>query len=164
VAAFAQLPLGNQNLEANVLHNDNDVAFDIGESATKQDVFGVALEGELATGWQHLLSLGGNRDRLETPSTFIRYDSRREQADWLHTLEGLGLSIGLSWLHERAEYLDTFSNVPTYDSGRHNEAVFAAWHGRVGAHAFELSGRHDDSSIYGGHDSFAAAWGWNLSD
>src|SRR5690606_4618498 len=67
VAAFAQLPLGNQNLEANVLHNDNEVAVDIGESATKQDVFGVALEGELAPGWQHLLSLGGNRDRLETP-------------------------------------------------------------------------------------------------
>ncbi len=164
VSAFAQLPLGNQNLDANFLRNDNDVAFDIGESATTQDVFGLALEGELAAGWRHRLNLGGNRDRLDTPSTFIRYDSRREQADWQHTLESLGLSLGLSWLHERAEYLDTFSNLPTYNRSRRNEAVFAAWHGRAGEHAFELSGRYDDSSVYGGHDSVAAAWGWNLSN
>ena len=164
ISAFAQLPLGNHNLSANLLHNDNDVAFDIGESATKQEVFGVALEGELGAGWGHRLNLGGNRDRLDTPSSYTRYDSRREQADWQHTLENLGLSVGLSWLHERAENLDTSSNTPIYGRSRHNEAMFAAWHHRAGAHAFELSGRFDDSSTYGGHESFAAAWGWSLTD
>ncbi len=164
VSAFGELPIGTQKLSAQVLRNDNDVAFDIGESATTQDVFGVALEGELGKGWTHRLNLGGNRDRLDTPAFFTRYDSRREQADWQHTLEDAGFAFGLSWLAERAESHDTFSGTPTYDEGRHNEAAFAAWHGAAGAHSFELSGRYDDNSVYGGHDSFAAAWGWQLSD
>jgi len=164
LSAFAQGGIGTQTLSANLLHNDNDVQFDQGESATTQDVFGLALEGALASGWNHRLNLGGNRDRLDTPTSFTRYDSRREQADWLHTLDRIGLTFGLSWLHERAESLDTFSNTATYDQGRHNEAAFAAWHGGVGAHSFELSGRFDDNSVHGGHDSFAAAWGWRLSE
>lgn len=164
ISAFAQVPLGEQTLSANLLRNDNEVAFDIGESQTTQDVFGLALEGELASGWHHRLNLGGNRDRLDTPSSFTRYDSRREQADWQHTLDRAGLTFGLSWLDERAENLDTFGNVATYDEGRHNKSAFAAWRRSTGAHSLELSGRYDDNSVYGGHDSFAAAWGWRLSD
>ena len=167
LAAHGDLALGDQRLEASLLHGDNDIEFDQGRSTTRQNVFGLALGGELGDGWSHRLNLGGNRDRLETPEAFTRYLSRRTQADWQHSLT-TGASgtatVGLSWLNERGEQTDTAAGADVYAQSRHTRALFAAWQGRVARHAFELSGRYDDNSVYGSESSFAGAWGWDLGD
>jgi vitamin B12 transporter len=167
LAAHGDLTLGHQQLEASLLHGDNDIEFDQGRSNTRQDVFGLTLGGELGADWSHRLSLSGGRDRLDTPDVFTRYVSRRRQADWQHSLATGArgaITLGLSWLNERGRQMDTAAGTDVYGQSRHTRAAFAAWQGRADAHAFELSGRYDDNSLYGSQSSFAGAWGWELTD
>ena len=167
LAAHGDLALGSQRLEASLLHGDNDIEFDQGRSNTRQDVFGLSLGGELGADWSHRLNLSGGRDRLDTPDAFTRYVSRRRQADWQHSLATGAhgaITLGLSWLNERGRQMDTAAGTDVYGQSRHTRAAFAAWQGRADAHAFELSGRYDDNSLYGSQSSFAGAWGWELTD
>lgn len=167
VTLHGDLELGTQRLEAMVLHADNDIDFDQGESSTRQDVQSLALAGELGVDWQHRLTLGGSRDRLDTPSSFTAYRSRRQQADWQHTLShGTrgATTLGLAWLDERGEQIDTFGGDAVYAQSRTTRSVFAGWRGRAGSQALELSGRHDDNSVYGSRTSFGAAWAWEMGD
>ncbi|MFA5589095.1 MAG: TonB-dependent receptor [Lysobacteraceae bacterium] len=165
VSANARHRLGDQELQATLLHNDNDIQFDQGESNTRQQVLALALEGALGPDWQHRVTLGGSRDRLDTPDSFTRYHSQREQADWQHHLapgHNDALTLGLSWLHERGRQHDSLTGSDVYAQSRHTASAFGAWQRRAGAHALELSGRYDDNSVYGSESSFGAAWGWEL--
>lgn len=167
VTLNGDLALGTQRLEAMLLHVDNDIDFDQGESSTRQDAHALALAGELGTHWQHRLTLGGSRDRLDTPSSFTAYQSRRKQADWQHTLSHGALgetTLGLAWLDERGEQIDTLGGQAVYAQSRNTRSGFAGWRGRAGAQGLELSGRYDDNSIYGSSTSFGAAWGWDMGD
>lgn len=165
VSASARHSVGTQELQTTLLHNDNDIQFDQGRSSTRQQVLALALEGELGPAWRHRVNLGGSRDRLDTPDSFIRYHSQREQADWQHHLasdRGDALTLGLSWLHERGRQHDSLAGSDVYAQSRHTASAFAAWQRRVGTHALELSGRYDDNSAYGSESSFGASWGWEL--
>ncbi|MCX7556125.1 TonB-dependent receptor [Xanthomonadaceae bacterium JHOS43] len=165
VTLHGDLALGTQRLEAMLLHADNDIDFDQGQSNTRQDVQSLALFGQLGAQWQHRLTLGGSRDRLDTPSSFIVYRSHRRQADWQHTLSHGRrgeTTLGLAWLDERGEQVDTFGGDAVYAQSRSTRSVFAGWRGRAGSQALELSGRHDDNSIYGTSTSFGAAWAWDM--
>ena len=161
------LAVGNQKLEAHALHSDNDIDFDQGQSQTRQDVQSLSLSGVLAEGWQHQLLLGASRDQLETPAFFAAYRSRRQQADWLHTLATGNhdqLTLGMSWLDERGSQIDTFAGDTVYQQSRHTGAAFANWQHQADTQILEVSGRYDDNSVYGSQSSFAAAWGWDISD
>lgn len=165
IGLHGDLALGTQQLEAALLHADNDIDFDQGHSNTRQDVQSLALFGPLGAQWQHRLTLGGSRDRLDTPSTFIVYRSHRRQADWQHTLSHGRrgeTTLGLAWLDERGEQIDTFGGDAVYAQSRSTRSAFAGWRGRARSQALELSGRHDDNSVYGASTSFAAAWAWDM--
>ena len=167
VMARGELALGSQHLEATLLHTDNEIEFDQGRSQTHQDVQAVALSGELADGWDHRLTLGGSRDRLDTPDVFTVYQSRRRQADWLHSVtQGprSQTSVGLSWLAEEGRQIDTIDDTAVYAQSRQTRSAFARWHARIQAQELELSGRYDDNSVYGSQSSFAAAWAWDLGE
>lgn len=167
VSAQGDLQLGDQQLEAMLLHTDNEIDFDQGTSRTRQDVHSLALSGTLSSEWQHRLNLGSSRDRLDTPDFSTAYRSRRQQADWQHVLtygpHGQA-SFGVTWLNERGSQIDTFINEPVYEQSRQTRSAFAGWKQDIGAHAVELAGRHDDNSVYGDKSSFSAGWGWRLSD
>lgn len=167
LTVHGDMALGTQRLEAMLLHADNDIGFDQGESSARQDVQSLAVSGELAAQWQHRLTLGGSRDRLDTHTAFTAYHSRRRQADWQHVIAHAAAgetTLGLAWLDERGEQLDTFAGEAVYAQSRTTRSVFGNWRGRAGAHAFEVSGRHDDNNVYAGNSSFGAAWGWDLGD
>lgn len=159
---WGEARLGGQQLRAGLLHNEGDVEFDRGRSSTRQQVAMLALEGELAPRWSHHLSLGGHRDRLDTPDSFSRYLSRRTQMDWRQQVDAGRrghLNLGLSWLQEHGRQVDTGGGRDVYRQSRQNRALSLAWQGQWQRHVFELSGRHDHSSLYHGTSSFAAAWG-----
>lgn len=166
LSVYGDVALAGHTLEARALHSDNEVEFDQGQSQTRQDVQSLTLSGDLAPNWQHRLTLGGSRDRLETPAFFAAYRSRRQQADWLHTV-AVGrrdqLVVGLSWLDERASQTDTLADATVYRQSRHTSAAFANWQHASDVQLFEVSGRRDDNSVYGNQTSFAAAWGWDAS-
>jgi vitamin B12 transporter len=161
------LAVGTQRLEAMASRRDNDIEFDQGESETRQAQYSLALNGALRDDWTHHLAIAQARDTLVTPAFFSRYDSRREQADWNHTLSLAARSellFGVAYVRERGDNIDTFGGDPIYSARRSNRAGFLAWRGGTGAHDFEASARHDDSSTFGGESTFAGAWGWNLGD
>jgi vitamin B12 transporter len=167
VLVHGDLALGGQTLRAMASRRDDDVEFDQGEQDTRQSQYALSLEGLLARDWNHHLSVSAARDTLDTPAFFSRYHTRREQADWNHTLalaERNELLFGAAYVRERGENVDSFGNTTIYDERRHNTAGFAAWRVGAAAHDFELSGRHDDNSTFGGASTFAGAWGWQLSD
>ena len=162
------LVLGDEHrLAAMASRRDNDIEFDQGESATVQSQYSLVLDGTLSERWTQHAQIAAVRDSIDTPAFFSRYDTSREQADWNHALqlrERSELLFGLAYVRERGENLDTFSGTPVYDARRHNSAVFGALRHGLGAHDFEASARYDDSSTFGGESTFAAAWGWQLSD
>lgn len=167
ISANGDVALGDYTLSANLLRSDDDVEFDAGESTVTQDTFGLGLEGPLTDTWTHRVNLAGSREELETPAYFSAYESRREQADWLHTLQlasNSALLFGVSYLRERGDNIDTFSGTPTYAKRRTGRAGFATWHGRAGVLDFEASGRYDDSSVYGSESTFGGGIGWRITD
>lgn len=167
VSVHGDLAMGSQTLNLQTLHSDNDIDFDQGQSQTRQDVQSLSVSGDLAQDWQHQLLLGASRDRLETPAFFAAYRSRRQQADWLHTLttgKHDQFTLGMSWLDERGSQIDTFAGDTVYQQSRHTSAAFANWQHQADTQVLELSGRYDDNSVYGSQSSFAAAWGWDISD
>ena len=71
--------LGNQLLSASLYRSQGDVEFDQGSSNVIEQDAGVNLEGDLAPGWTHRLSIGNAREDLNTP-TFTRFISRAATA------------------------------------------------------------------------------------
>jgi vitamin B12 transporter len=167
LSLWGEHTLGSQQFSATLISNDNEVEFDQGESTSRNDAVSLALDGELGRNWSHRLSLAHGRETLETPDFFNRFETRRQQLDWVNRLE-LGarseLVGGLSWLREEGANIDTFSGTAQYDQRRNNRAGFLSWHGSFDAHRLELSGRHDDNSAFGSETTFQGAWGWRLSD
>lgn len=161
------LAIGEQQLQAMASLRDNDTEFDQGIYYTRQSQASLALAGPLADGWSHQASIASSRDTLDSPSFFSLYRSRREQADWTHSLalaERSELLFGLAWVRERGLNQDTFAAQDIYRARRHNRAAFAAWRGGRGAHDFEASARHDRDSQFGGANTLSGAWGWRVSD
>jgi vitamin B12 transporter len=163
--------LGEHRLDAVASRRDNDVAFDQGNSQTKQTQYGVTLSGDLDTelgtleDWNHRLAVSSSRDTLITPDFFSRYDSRREQLDWVNEFAvgaASDLVLGLGYVRERGLNLDTFAGEPVYAARRHNRAAFATWKRDSATHDFEASVRHDENSQFGGESTFGAAWGWEI--
>ena len=167
------LALGEQDVSLMASRRDNDVAFDQGESEIVQSQYGLTLAGPLGDGfgalqdWNHRLSLASGRDTLITPAFFSRFDSRREQLDWVNEFnvaQNADLVLGLAYVRERGVNLDTFSNEPVFAARRNNRALFATWKQDFAPHAIEFSARHDENSQFGGESTFGAAWGWEIGD
>lgn len=162
----ADLELGQQKLAFSALHTDDEIDFDQGVSRTRQDVQSLTLSGELSDHWLHQLVLGAGRDRLDTPAFTTAYRSRRQQADWLHTVSrgASTATFGLGWLHERGAQFDTWGAGSTvYQQSRHTSSGFGRWQYRLAQHTLEASGRYDDNSVYGGESSLAADWAWDIT-
>lgn len=165
------IELGTQRLDGTAVRRDNDVAFDQGRSQTQQTQYSLGLAGELGAGvgvlddWNHRLTLASSRDELFTPDFFSRYDSRREQLDWVNEFrvgENTDLALGLAYVRERGANIDTSSGDAIYAARRHNRAAFALWKQEVAQHDFEFSARHDENGQFGGESTFGAGWGWDI--
>lgn len=85
-------------------------------------------------------------------------DSATLQGD-LALSEGQVLTLGADWLRDRVDSSTVFDR-----RERDNRAVFAQYQGRAGAHAFEISLRHDDNAQFGSHVTGGAAWGWSFAE
>ncbi|MBS7458424.1 TonB-dependent receptor domain-containing protein [Coralloluteibacterium stylophorae] len=167
LSLHARTALGDSHaLVAHALATEGDVEFDDGRTETGTRTGGVTLAGELGGAWSHSLALGHTREDVDTPVYGSRFESRRDSADWIHTLEldaRNTLNLGLAWQRERGTSLDAFSGA-LFDRSRSNRAGFAAWTGHFGAHTFDLAARHDDNGQFGSADTGNAAWGWQPSD
>ena len=157
--------LGSQQLSLSVLALRAETEFDQGVSDAEQHSLALSLEGPLGEGWQHRLSLGGNRDDLDTPVFFNRFLSRRQQLDWVHDVRLGGseqLLAGVQLQREKGSSVDTFGQVNQYAEQLDHAAVFTALQGRNGAFDHELALRYDDHERFGGELSSQLAVGWRF--
>jgi vitamin B12 transporter len=161
-------PVGNHVLSGSARVSDAEVEYDTGESDVRDWQAGLRLAGSLREGWEHELVVGHSSDDVESAQPFYQYGfaSDRDSVDWLHrfaTGENQRLQLGVNWSRESGEADDSFLG-QNYDLDRRNVGAFVAWNGTAGAHAFDLSLRHDDNSQFGGATTGNVAWGWNLAE
>lgn len=159
--------VGTQRLGFSAIGTRGETEFDQGETTARNASGGVTLAGPLTSRWNHVLTVGHAREDLDTDSFYSNaFRSRRTSVDWVHDIAvGAGSRVlaGINWQQEHGESSDVFSG-RLFDEDRDSTAVFAGWGGRFGAHALDLSVRHDDSSQYGGETTGNAAWGWDVTD
>jgi vitamin B12 transporter len=74
--------LGSQLVSGSLYRSQGDVEFDQGNSNVIEQDAGINLEGDLAPGWSHRLSLGNAREDLSTPTFFTTYYTRRDSLLW----------------------------------------------------------------------------------
>jgi vitamin B12 transporter len=159
--------LGSQLASASLYRSQGEVAFDQGNSNVIEQDAGVNLEGDLAPGWSHRLSIGNAREDLNTPTYYTLYLTRRDSLLWQNDFkvsDAQRLIAGVDFLHERGETRDTFGGTALYDDSRNDTAVFGGWQAGFGAFDSELSLRHDDNSEFGGATTGSAALGWRYND
>ena len=166
LSGWGEWALGEQRASASLLATDNVIEFDQGVSSIQHHAASLALEGELGAQWSHDLRLAHARESLDTPAFFNTFETRREQADWVHRLqrEEQQWQFGLAWMHESGELIDTFAAIPTYDQTRSNRAAFLHWSTALGAHQMAVSARLDDNSAFGSEFTTQFAWGWQVAD
>lgn len=165
LSGWGEWALGDQRASASLLATDNVIEFDQGISSVRHHAGSVGLDGEVSSQWSHELRLAHARESLITPAFYSAFETRRQQADWVHRLQ-LGrqqLQLGMAWMHETGELIDAFSGVSTYDRSRSNRAAFAHWNADFDAHQWELSARLDDNSAYGSEFTTQVAWAWQLA-
>ena len=157
--------LGTQRLSAAALSTDADVEFDEGITSAIDRSGAVTIAGALAPGWSHAATLGLSWGEIETLVFGARFESRRRTLDWHHDL-ALGaagtLSLGLDLVEERGRSLDLFEGGAIYDESRDNRAGYASWRHDAGPLSFELAGRYDDNSAFGGEATHQAAAGYDF--
>ena len=158
--------LGSQRLGFSALATRQDVEFDQGETAVDQHALAATLEGPLASGWMHRLTLGGARDDLDTPAYFARFLTRRQNLDWVHDVAVAGdqhLVFGANLQREHGRNLDTFAGpVSVFDESLSHQAGFVGWQGVRGAFEYEGALRYDDHETFGGETTAQAALGWRF--
>ncbi|HJT99401.1 MAG TPA: TonB-dependent receptor [Rhodanobacteraceae bacterium] len=159
--------LGSQLVSASLYRSQGEVEFDQGNSNAIEQNAGINLEGDLAPGWSHRLSIGNAREDLNTPTYFLSYFTRRDSLLWQNDFK-LGdtqrLIAGVDFVHERGETRDTFAGVPQYDDSRNDTALFGGWQAGFGAFDSEISLRRDDNSEFGGATTGSAALGWRFGE
>lgn len=157
--------LGSQTLGLRALATRQDVDFDEGQTDVRQHALAATLDGPLGAHWTHRLTVGSARDDLDTPAFFARFQTRRQNLDWVHDVD-LGraqhLVFGANLQHERGSSIDTFSGEPAYAEELDHQALFAGWQGQTGAFEHELALRHDEHDRFGGHSTAQAAAGWRF--
>ncbi|HVT32952.1 MAG TPA: TonB-dependent receptor, partial [Rhodanobacteraceae bacterium] len=159
--------LGSQLLSGSLYRSQGEVEFDQGNSTAIEQDAGIRLEGDLAPGWSHRLSIGNAREDLDIPSYYLLYRTRRDSLDWQNDFkigDTTQLIAGIDFVHEQGETRDTFAGVPQYDDSRNDTALFGGWQGSFGAFDSEISLRHDDNSEFGGATTGSAALGWHFGE
>lgn len=149
---------GGQTLDLAVFGSDADVEFDQGRSDAQNVSGGIGWSGTLGAGWQHRLGYGHARENLDTPAFGSRFESRRHNLDWIHTLDlaPLTLNLGLNWQREEGRSRSDFAGT-VFDRSRHNRAAFLAASGEHGRFEWQAAGRYEDNSQFG--DEFTGSLG-----
>jgi vitamin B12 transporter len=156
---------GTQQLSASLLATNARVQFDEGETAARNRVYAITLEGPLAAGWSHGLVLGRSTEDLDTPVYGSTFGSARTTLDWTASRQlgaNSALDLGLNLAREYGYSYEAFSG--GFSKDRRNAGLFASWRGRFGRQSWEASLRHDENSQFHGATTGNLAWGFQPAE
>jgi vitamin B12 transporter len=115
--------------------------------------------------WTSRLSLGQGIDRFRNYVNDVQssnFQTHNDQATWQNTFTvapGHSIVAGLDWLNQKVS-----STVQYTRTSRDVGSVFAGYTGQVGRSSFQLNGRYDDYSDFGGQTSGLAGYGFQATE
>ncbi|MEZ5461416.1 TonB-dependent receptor domain-containing protein [Dokdonella sp.] len=167
LGARADYTWGEQTLAGVFVRSQGSAEFAGGESNFTEQVFNGSVSGHITSAWQHRLNLGYDFEQYQTPAYFSQFETRRDSLGWQNEIalaRSQRLILGIDYVNEQGENLDTFSNSPVYDESRNNTGLYAGWHAGTERLDSEVAVRFDDNSLFGTHWTGSAAAGWRFGD
>lgn len=156
----------DHELGLTVFQSEGRTWFDAGP--TTDDVSDQTLAGysvysrnRITPRWQSLLRIGEGRDRLTSRGAFPgTFNTRQPEITWQNNVRiGPGTAVaGLEYLEQKIESTRAFAQ-----TSRDVKSAFAGYIGEFGAHAFQVNGRHDDSSQFGSHNTGNVAYAYRVT-
>ncbi len=124
--------------------------------------YGATLKNRLGDGWNSTLRLGRAADDSTAYSnaamtSVVRTD--QNQASWQHDIRLAGGSLLLGWenLDQKLSGTSAFTL-----KQRSVKSLLAGWTGRMGNSRLQANLRRDDNSQFGGRNTGALAWGYQI--
>ncbi len=121
------------------------------------------LQSQLTERWLTRLELDHSESRQQSfdPYDGSTFNSYRDQASWLHTLQASDnqqVILGLDWHEDRLNSSTAFN-----EDSRWNRAAFIQHRYDNKQFGTELGLRHDDNQAFGNQNSWNAALTWHLN-
>ena len=165
-AKLAQHFSTDHELGLTLFHSEGRTWFDAGP--TTDDVsdqtlaaYSVYSRNRITAAWESLVRIGEGRDRLTSRGAFPgTFNTKQPQVSWQNNVRvGPGTAVaGLEYLEQKIESTRAFAQ-----TSRDTKSVFAGYTGEIGAHAFQVNGRYDDSSQYGSHDTGNVGYAYRIT-
>ncbi|MEG1327331.1 MAG: TonB-dependent receptor, partial [Janthinobacterium sp.] len=136
-------------------------------SDQKLENIAVFTKNEFLPNWTSELRYAEARDKSGDDSSADSWgksqiDTKQTDITWQNDIR-----IGRDNLQLLASYRDedvTSSSTPEVTGARHTKSFAAAYNMARGAHLFNISGRSDDSSAFGTHNTGSVAYGYRISN
>ncbi len=128
------------------------------------EILGAYWRQPITAEWTSLLRVGTSRQRMDTVDSLnpqlLR--TRNNQFVWQNDIK-LPVGKALVAYEYLKEGVDNILSPLVMDS-RQTRSLLAGWTGGFGSHRFQINGRRDDNSQYGGRNTGAASYGYLLND
>ena len=161
----------NLEVGAQFLHSDLRAQYDSGSGAydvhNKQDLNTAAVyaSGQFSAAWRSTLQYARSDDKLGSftsaaPSGASQIDTRQDELSWQNSITLGPDTLQLLYSHRKEEVES--SATADLSRSRTTNAYAAVYSARRGAHLFDVSARHDRSSVYGSKNTGAAGYGYDF--
>jgi vitamin B12 transporter len=147
---------------------DTEYDFSLSPAGFAQDEFELSsantfVEAQVNTQWKTRFELGHSEDRRTTENPFggSTFNSYRDQANWINTLElnsAQTLLLGADWYQDRLNSSEAFQR-----ESRINRAVFANHRFSGDLFSTELGLRHDRNQQFGNESTWNTAGTWHVN-
>ncbi len=158
-----------QKVELNLLDNDQKSGFDadgskpptIDQADQKLKTAGAQWSASWSDAWSTRLAYTQSLDSYAdttayTTQTEVRTYLARNELRW-------GAGVINADLERREDALQNKGTQPSSHTQRHQNAVALGYGWQNGIHAFQVNGRHDDDSEFGGQSTGSLAYGYSFA-
>lgn len=153
------------------LNSKLDAQFDAGlnfdaRNYNKQESISVFTKNQFLPNWTSELRYAESKDKLTAVSAAgtsgrSQFDTKQTDISWQNDI-----LLGRDTLQLLGEYRDedVVSSLEGLSGGRNTKSFAASYSLVRGAHLASISGRRDDSSVYGTHNTGSVAYGYRFSN
>ena len=153
------------------LNSKLDAQYDAGlnfdaRNDKKQESISVFTKNQFLPNWTSELRYAESKDKLTAISAAgtsgrSQFDTKQTDISWQNDI-----LLGRDTLQLLGEYRDedVVSSLEGLSGGRNTKSFAASYNLVRGAHLASISGRRDDSSVYGTHNTGSVAYGYRFSN
>lgn len=169
ITAGMVYPIGDDlTFEFSAWNSNGETEFDDGVIDSLNQTFSLAAHTQSTDTWSHTLRFGKIEDEIDTQSAFpSETDTDRRMVEWQNDItvgDASLLTLGLSYIRDKARNFDNASAALVYDRIVTSRAVFAGWQSMFGKSDYQFSARLDDHENFGNESTGSIAWGRAITD